>query len=64
MLLFIQLIFVPELQETEVCPGCKQRFEEGEESQWAGCDICWRWWHWQCAGLQCMPSISSQWVHK
>ena len=45
----LSAFIVRKSQETEVGPGCKQNFEEGEESQWAG--------------LQCMSSTctSSHW---
>ena len=30
------------------CQVCGGRFVPGEENEWAGCDVCPRWYHQRC----------------
>ena len=46
------------------CQKCKTSCEVDEEKQqatWIGCDNCWRWYHYQCAGLHVKPAEDDYW---
>ena len=45
-------------KDTTHCFTCGGTYMEGEEDQWVGCDDCYRWYHYQCAGFTTLPSSS------
>ena len=42
--------------DEDQCQVCKQKFQEGEDNLWVGCDLCTRWYHWKCLGYKRRPS--------
>jgi len=52
---------VTEAIDPNTCAGCGGGYEDSTATEWAGCDMCERWWHWRCAGMKRMPSIRATW---
>ena len=42
-------------KDTDHCFTCGAAYAEGEEKQWIGCDLCYRWYHFKCAGFKSLP---------
>ena len=52
-------------EDGEVCQGCGSCYrDEGVKKQraWIGCDRCWRWFHYWCAGLTRKPRKSTEFL--
>ena len=50
--------------DEEICQGCQKKYDtdnEAEKSTWVGCDNCWRWYHFPCAGLSVLPAEEDYW---
>lgn len=48
--------------DENICQGCLKSFDDdspSEQEEWLGCDKCWRWWHFSCAGFDEMPDTSN-----
>ena len=39
---------VTEAIDPNTCAGCGGGYEDSTATEWAGCDMCERWWHWRC----------------
>jgi hypothetical protein len=50
-----------EEEEEDVCHICREP-EDDDQEVWVGCDLCWRWFHFWCAGLSRRPIQSQKWV--
>ena len=44
----------------DVCQVCGK--SDQEPNKWIGCDNCWRWFHFSCAGFRRKPSARSRFV--
>ena len=48
-----------EDKDTQHCFSCGDSFNNDEDC--VGCDSCWRWYHYQCVGFDCLPEESEEW---
>ena len=42
----------------DICQGCSKNYDDDvpeEQAGWLGCDTCWCWWHYSCAGYDEVP---------
>ena len=42
----------------DICQECEGNYENDDETRqqdWIGCDVCPKWFHYQCVGLDCIP---------
>ena len=39
------------IEDENHCQKCTRKYMSSQKN-WLGCDTCWRWWHFQCAGLK------------
>ena len=57
-----------EERDERMCQGCGGEFEEDSDDRqedWVGCDLCWRWYHYDSAGLSELPEEKDPWTcHK
>ena len=46
------------------CQHCGQKYTEKESYLWIGCEShgCWRWWHYTCVHLPCLPADNETWI--
>ena len=49
-------------KDEEHCQICGDEFEDGEEGDCIGCDECWRWVHYYCAGFESIPESETPWA--
>ena len=43
--------------DKEHCGACGSIYEETEEIEyWIACDLCSKWFHWQCVNITAEPS--------
>lgn len=50
------------IEDEKHCQICGALFEEWDEESHLGCDGCWRWVHYYCAGLDKMPEEEEEWL--
>lgn len=50
------------VQDESHCQICGDEFQDGEEEACVGCDECWRWVHYYCAGLDDTPDEDTPWL--
>ena len=52
-------------EDEEICLGCGSCYgAEGIQRQkaWIGCDACWRWYHYWCAGMSRKPRKNTEFL--
>ena len=49
------------IEDENHCQICGAEFQEDEEETCLGCDVCWRWVHCYCAGLDVPPDEDTPW---
>ena len=49
-------------QDTTHCFKCGGVYHEADAGDWVGCDKCYRWFHFRCAGFQRLPKETEQFV--
>ena len=48
--------------DTNHCFKCGGVYLDTEVREWVGCDTCYRWFHFKCAGFKRLPKKSEQFV--
>ena len=49
-------------EDTDHCFTCGDVCIDTEVREWVGCDSCYRWYHFKCAGLKRLPKKAEQFV--
>ncbi|XP_062511201.1 uncharacterized protein LOC134187101 [Corticium candelabrum] len=56
---------VTEERDENKCQGCGGLFDNDSnerQEDWVGCEHCWRWYHYDCAGLSELPEDEDPWT--
>ena len=54
-----------EEKDEDTCQGCHRKYQEDSlerQETWVGCEVCWRWYHYECGGLTAMPEEDNPWA--
>ena len=58
-------VVTEEERDENKCQGCGGKFEEDSDDRqedWVGCELCWRWYHYDCACLPDLPEEEDPWT--
>ena len=54
-----------EEKDEDTCQGCQRKYQEDSlerQETWVGCEVCWRWYHYECGGLTALPEEDDPWA--
>ena len=58
-------VVTEEERDENKCQGCGGKFEEDSDDRqedWVGCELCWRWYHYDCACRPDLPEEEDPWT--
>ena len=49
-------------EDSSHCFSCGKQYEDGQEHLWVGCDTCYWWYHFKCAGFSRCPTRKDEFI--